>query len=61
MLVLLGPGHNAMNVIQAHGRGKGNGLTKLIANGFDHVTMLTAESDMDLVRSGVEFTKEVFQ
>ena len=46
MLLALGCGHNASNVVQAMGRATFNGKKVLNKNGFKNVTFLTKRNDL---------------
>jgi hypothetical protein len=59
MLVSLGRGHNAMNVVQTMGRATFNGKAILEQNGINHVTMLTTSNDFTMALKTQEFLEEV--
>jgi hypothetical protein len=56
MVLHLGKGHSMDNYVQSLGRGTFNGLhTVLKDNGFDHVTVLTTEADLNMARAYIKF------
>ena len=48
MVLALGRGHNASNVVQTLGRATFNGRTVLNENGFDNVTVLMTSNDLTM-------------
>ncbi len=48
MLLALGRGHNASNVVQTLGRATFNGRSVLNENGFDKVTVLMTSNDLTM-------------
>jgi hypothetical protein len=60
-VILLGRGHNAMNVVQAMGRATFNGRSVLERNGFSHVTMLATSNDYTMAQKIQRYIEEISQ
>lgn len=61
MLISLGRGHNAMNVVQTMGRATFNGKSVLKNNGFKHVTIMTTSNDFTMASKTQEYLEEVYR
>eukprot|EP00957_Ditylum_brightwellii_P164165 12499343-Ditylum_brightwellii.AAC.1 len=57
--ILLGQGHNAMNVVQAMGRATFNGRSVLSGNGMQNVTLLTTSNDYVMARKVQNYIGDV--
>eukprot|EP00956_Cyclotella_meneghiniana_P011335 scaffold15938_cov27-Cyclotella_meneghiniana.AAC.1 len=58
--VMRGNGHNLGNTFQAVGRGAYQGKDTLQSNGYDHVTILTTQSDYETIQHLNNFTNALF-
>jgi hypothetical protein len=59
IVILLGRGHNASNVVQAMGRATGNWKSVLESNGFNHSKILTASNDYTMAMKVDAYNEEV--
>ena len=61
LVIALGMAHNAMNTVQAHGRGTYNGRDVLNRNGFENVTVLLQNNDLLMTLAHTQFNEKTAQ